>query len=406
MIRSWIAAILATVLGVGAAYAQAAPPSPVSVKIGVLSDMSGPLSDAYGPGSAYAAQLAVEDMRASMPGFNLQVISADHQNKPDVGTAIARQWFDTEHVDMVVDLVNTAVAIAVQDVARQRRRVSIPMTGASSLNGRYCSPYGITWSTDTYTLVKSVVQGLVQDGADTWFFLTADYSGTREMEDQAAAVVTAQGGRMLGHALFPAMGGTEMSSYVLQAQASGAKVIGISSGGQDTINAIKQAHEFGLAAAGRRMMAPAFFLTDVHALGLQTAQGTVFSVPFYWDLNDETRAWSRRFFTRFQKMPTHPQAGAYTATTHYLRAVKAAGSTDPDAVMAQMRAIPINDFNTQDGRVLANGSVLRQRYVMQVKSPAESQYPWDYLKIVRALSLEESAPMPVEQSGCPTAPKP
>ena len=399
MRRTWVA-LLAAVFSIGVARAQQAPvPSDRSVRIGVLSDMSGPLSDAYGPGSAYAAQLAIEDARAWMPGWTLQVVSGDHQNKADVGSAIARQWFDSERVDVVVDLVNTAVAIAVQDVARQRHRVSIPMTGASSLNGRYCSPWGVTWSTDTHTLVSSVVRGVVQDGGDTWFFITADYSGTREMEDQATAIVRALGGRMLGHALYP-IGTTEQSSTLLAAQASGAKIIGISGGGQDTVNVIKQANEFGMLAQGKRIVAPAFFLTDVHALGLDVAKGTLFSVPFYWDLNDETRAWSRRFFERMRKMPTHAQAGAYTAVTHYLKAVKAAGTTDPDKVMAQMRAIPVDDFNTQGGRVLANGSVSRQRYVMQVKTPAESKTPWDYLRILKALSLEESAPIPPEQSGC------
>ena len=393
MIRRVLAAALAALLAAGTAHAQQ------SVKIGVLSDMSGPLSDAYGPGSAYAAQLAIEDARAWMPGVALQVVSGDHQNKADVGSAIAQRWFDADGVDMVVDLVNTAVAIAVQEAARQRHKISIPMTGASSLNGRYCSPWGVTWSTDTHTLVSSVVQGVVQDGGDTWFFITADYSGTREMEEQAAVIVRRLGGKMLGHALYP-IGATEQSSTLLSAQASGAKIIGVSGGGQDTVNVIKQANEFGMLAQGKRIVAPAFFLTDVHALGLEVAKGTLFSVPFYWDLNDATRAWSRRFFDKMRKMPTHAQAGAYTAVTHYLRAVKAAGTTDPDKVMAQMRALPINDFNTQDGRVLANGSVVRQRYVMQVKTPAESRGAWDYLKILKALSLEEGAPIPPEQSGC------
>jgi branched-chain amino acid transport system substrate-binding protein len=395
MMKNFFAAVGLTLALISAAHAQPAQ----SVKIGVLTDMSGPLSDAYGPGSVYGAQLAVEDARAGMPGFDLQVVSGDHQNKADVGSAIARSWFDTEHVDVVVDLVNTAVAIAVQDVARQHHRISIPMTGASSLNGKYCSPWGITWSTDTHTLVSSVVRGVVQDGGDTWFFLTADYSGTREMEDQATDIIRQLGGKMLGHALYP-LGATEQSSNLLAAQASGARIIGISGGGLDTVNAIKQANEFGLLAQGKRIVAPAFFLTDVNALGLPVAHGTLFSVPFYWDLNDATRAWSKRFFEHFHKMPTHAQAGAYTSITHYLKAVKAAGTTDPDRVIAKMREIPIDDFNTQGGRVLSNGSVSRQRYVMQVKSPDESHYPWDYLKIVKALSLEESAPIPPEQSGC------
>jgi branched-chain amino acid transport system substrate-binding protein len=388
-----LAAALAAVLAISPAFAEQ------SVKIGVLTDMSGPLSDAYGPGSAYAAQLAIEDARAGMPGFNLQVLSGDHQNKADVGSAIAQRWFDAEGVDMVVDLVNTAVAIAVQDIARQRHKIDIPMTGASSLNGHYCSPYGVTWSTDTYTRVSSVVQGVVQDGGDSWFFITADYSGTREMEDQATSIIQKFGGKMLGHVLYP-IGATEQSSSLLSAQASGAKIIGISGGGQDTVNIIKQASEFGLLAQGKRVVAPAFFITDVHALGLDVAKGTLFSVPFYWDLNDATRAWSRRFFDHMHKMPTHAQAGAYTAVTHYLRAVKAAGNTDADKVIAQMRTIPIEDFNTRDGRVLANGSVRRQRYVMQVKAPADSHGPWDYLKIVKTLTLDEGAPIPPDQSGC------
>jgi len=393
MTRWLLACLLATLLALGPARAQQ------TVKIGVLSDMSGPLSDAYGPGSLYGAQLAAEDAQASMPGFKIEVVGGDHQNKADVGSSVARRWFDAEGVDVVVDLVNTAVAIAVQDVARQRHKVSIPMTGASSLNGKFCSPWGVTWSTDTYTLVSSVVRGMVQDGGDSWFWITADYSGTREMEEQAVAIIRQLGGKMLGHAYYP-IGTTEQSSTVLAAQASGAKVIGVSGGGQDTVNVIKQANEFGLLAQGKRIVAPAFFLSDVHALGLEVAKGTVFSVPFYWDLNDATRAWSRRFFDHMHKMPTHPQAGAYTAVTHYLKAVKAAGTTDPDKVIAQIKAIPIDDMNTRDGRVLANGSVLRQRYVMQVKTPADSHAPWDYLRILKALSLEEGAPIPADQSGC------
>lgn len=369
------------------------------VKVGVLTDMSGPLSDAYGPGSAHAAELAIEDSRKLMPGFDIQLAVANHQNKVDVASTIARQWYDTENVDAIFDLVNTAVAIAVQGVARERKKINFNTTGASSLTGEYCSPYAVHWSTDTHVQTNGVAGGVVKTGGDTWFFITADYSGTREMASQAGNLVKANGGKVVGEALFP-IGSTDFASAVVSAQASNAKVIALSSGGQDTVNAIKQLAEFGLVQQGKRIVAPAFFMTDVHALGLNVARGVTFVDSVYWDLNDETRAFARRFQEKMKRPPTPQQIGAYTSVMHYLQAVKDAGTTDSDAVIAKIKSTPINIFNTKDGKVRPNGSVVRQRYVFEVKAPGESKAPWDYLKVAKELTLEEGAPLPVEKSGC------
>lgn len=393
--KPWIAAMLAAG-ALGAAQAQA--PAKV-VKIGVLSDMSGPLADAYGPGSLLAAEFALEDARKTMPGYTLQVLSGNHQNKVDVASTIARQWYDVEKVDAIFDLVNTAVAIAVQGVARERKKIDWVTTGASSLTGEHCSPWAVHWSTDTHIQVNGAASGVVSTGGKNWFWITADYSGTRDMANQASSLVTAAGGKVVGQVLFP-LGSTDFASAVVAAQASGANVIGLSSGGQDTINAIKQIAEFGLVQQGKRIVAPAIFLTDIHALGLKIAQGVTFVDSTYWDLNDETRAFARRFSEKMKRPPTPQQMNVYMGVSHYLKAVKAAGTTDSDAVMKQVRAIPIDQWNTKGGQVRANGSVVRQRYVFQVKAPNESKVPWDYLKVAKALSLEEGAPLPVEKSGC------
>lgn len=390
-----IAPVVAIATMLNAAHAQ----EPLSVKIGVLSDMSGPLADAYGPGSLHAAELAVEDARAFMGDAKIEVISGNHQNKVDVASTIARQWFDVDGVDAVFDLVNTAVAIAVQGIARERKKINVPISGASSLTGEHCSPYAIHWSTDTHIQVNGVTQSVVDAGGDTWYFITADYSGTREMADQAAALVKQLGGKKLGEYLFP-MGSTDYASAVISAQAANPKVIALSSGGQDTINAIKQLAEFGLIAQGKRIVAPAFFMTDVHALGLKAAQGVLFVDSAYWDLNDETREFAARFAKKMNRPPTPQQMNVYTAVMHYLKAVKAAGTTDAEKVMEQVRAMPIESFGTTDGEVRANGSVVRTRYVFEVKKPEESSKPWDYLKVAKKLSLEEGAPLPVEESGC------
>jgi branched-chain amino acid transport system substrate-binding protein len=395
-LRAILAGAALAALVAGPAGAQ----TPLSqVKIGVLSDMSGPLADAYGPGSLHAAELAAADSQPLMPGVKIEVVGANHQNKVDVGSSIARQWYEAEKVDAIFDIVNTAVAIAVQGVAKERKKINVQMTGASSLTGQYCSPWAVHWSTDTHIQTNGVAAGVVAAGGDTWFHITADYSGTREMSNQLKSLVEKNGGKLLGEALFP-MGSTDFASAVVQAQASGAKVIALSSGGLDTVNAIKQLAEFGLVKQGKKIVAPAMFVTDVKALGLNVAQGVTFVDSAYWDLSDDLRAFSKRFEEKIKKPPTPQQINVYTAVMHYLAAVKAAGTTDSDAVMAKIRSMPINYFNTKDGRVRENGSVVKQRYVFEVKSPAESKGPWDLLKVARELTLEQGAPLPVDQSGC------
>lgn len=393
--KLWLAAA-ALAVAVGTAPAQA---QLTNVKIGVLSDMSGPLADAYGPGSLHAAELAVQDASKDMPGVKIEIVSANHQNKVDVGSTIARQWYDVDKVDAIFDVVNTAVAIAVQGVAKERKKVLFYMTGASSLTGQHCSPYSVHWSTDTHIQTNGAAMGVVAAGGDTWFHITADYSGTREMANQMKALVQAAGGKVLGEALFP-MGSTDFASAVVQAQASGAKVIVLSSGGLDTVNAIKQLAEFGLVKAGKKIVAPAIFVTDIHALGLEVAQGVTFVDSAYFDLSDELRAFAKRFAEKMKRPPTPQQINIYTAVRHYLKAVKDAGTTNSDAVMAKVRANPIDYFNTKGGVVRANGSVVKQRYVFEVKAPAESKFPWDYLKVARELTLEQGSPLPVEASGC------
>lgn len=370
-----------------------------TIKIGVLTDMSGPLADAYGPGSVRAAELAIEEARSQFPGVNIELVSANHQNKVDVATTVARKWYDVEKVDAIFDLVNTSVAIAVQGVAKERKKINVPITGASSLTGQHCSPWAIHWSTDTHIQTSGVTHGVLSSGGDSWFFITADYSGTREMADQAKAIVKKGNGKIAGEFLFP-IGSTDFASAVVAAQGSNAKVINLSSGGQDTVNAIKQLAEFGLVAQGKRIVAPSIFQTDIHALGLKAAQGVTFVDSTYWDMNDDTRAWSKRFAETMKRPPTPQQMNVYGAVQHYLKAVKKAGTTDSDAVMKEVRATPINFLNTKNGVVRENGSVVRQRYVFQTKAPAESKYAWDYLKVAKELSLEEGAPLPVAQSGC------
>ena len=325
----------AAMLALACAPAMAQTPL-TQVKIGVLSDMSGPLADAYGPGSLHAAELAAADSQKLMPGVKIEVVGANHQNKVDVGSSIARQWYDQEKVDAIFDIVNTAVAIAVQGVAKERKKINWQMTGASSLTGQYCSPWAVHWSTDTHIQTNGVAAGVVAAGGDTWFHITADYSGTREMANQLKALIEKNGGKFLGEALFP-MGSTDFASAVVQAQASGAKVIALSSGGLDTVNAIKQLAEFGLVKQGKKIVAPAMFVTDVKALGLEVAQGVTFVDSAYWDLSDDLRAFSKRFEEKIKKPPTPQQINVYTSVMHYLAAVKAAGTTDSDATTSTPR---------------------------------------------------------------------
>ncbi len=387
------AAIL--VISGGAVAAEDGP-----VKIGVLTDMSSLYADVTGPGSLAAVQMAVEDFGGTVLGKPIEVISADHQNKPDIGSTLARKWYDEEGVDVIADVPTSSVALAVEDVTREKHKIALMSAPASSdITGKNCSPYTAQWTFDTYSLAHVTDGAVVKSGGDTWYFVTADYAFGHALQRDTASVVEAAGGRVLGSVDVP-LNTQDFSSYLLQAQASKAKIIGLANAGGDTINSIKQGAEFGVVEGGQRFAALLMFITDVHSIGLKTAQGLQLTTAFYWDQNEASRAWSKRFLARVGHMPTMVQAGDYSAVQHYLKAVKALGSKDPDKVMAKMRETPIDDFMTKNGRLRLDGRVLRDMYLYEVKKPSESTGPWDYFKLVQAVPAVE-AYRPLEQGGCP-----
>jgi branched-chain amino acid transport system substrate-binding protein len=352
------------------------------VKIGVLTDMSGPYADNVGAGAVLAARMAVEDYGGKVAGVPVEVISADHQNKADVGSAIARRWYDTEGVDTITEVVSSAVALAVQQISRDKNKVMIATgPGTPELTGKSCSPNGVHWAYDNYALANVATSPLVQKGLKTWYFLTADYSFGHALEAEATKVVLANGGQVLGAARHP-LNSSDFSSYLLQAQASKAQVVGLANAGADMTNALKQANEFGLTR-GQNIAALLVNLPDIHALGLKSARGLIFADSFYWDFNDKTRAFSKRFMERFNgKAPGSLQAAVYGAVMHYLKAVEATKSDEGTVVAAQMRKMPIEDFYTTNGKIREDGRVLRDMYLLQVKDPEDSKYPWDYLKVI------------------------
>jgi branched-chain amino acid transport system substrate-binding protein len=390
------AAALAAVLMLGAASAHAAG---APIKIGVLTDMSSLYSAISGPGSVIAAQMAADDAGPVL-GQKVQIISADHQNKPDVGSAIARKWYDEEGVDVITDLPTSSVALAVEDVSREKHKLAL-ITGAadSDITGPKCSPYAAHWIYDTYSLAHVTGSAVVKSGGKTWFFITADYAFGHSLERDTAAVVTAEGGKVLGNVNAP-LDTQDFSSFLLQAQASKAQVIGLANAGGDTVNSIKQGAEFGITQGGQKFAALLVFITDVHSLGLKVAQGLQLTSPFYWNMNDATRAWSKRFEAKAGHPPTFDQAGVYSAVAHYLKAVKAIGTKDPLKVMAEMRKLPINDFMTHDGKLRIDGRVIRDMYLFQVKTPAESKGPWDYYKLVETVPGDKAF-RPLNAGGCP-----
>ncbi|HEV2677221.1 MAG TPA: ABC transporter substrate-binding protein [Aliidongia sp.] len=390
------ALLAATALASGFAM----PASAETIKLGVLNDQSGVYTDLSGPGGVDAVRMAVEDAGGAINGNKIEIVSADHQNKPDIGTSIARQWYDQDHVDAIFDVPNSGVALAVQEVAREKHKIVIfSGPAASDLTGAKCSPVGVHWTYDTYGLAKGTGAAVTKSGGDSWFFLTADYAFGQALERDTAAVVTANGGKVLGEVRTP-LASPDFSSFLLQAQASKAKIIGLANAGGDTITSIKQASEFGISSGGQKLAGLLVFLSDVNSLGLKTAQGLELTASFYWDLNDQTRAFSKRYFERNKKEPTMVQAGLYGAAKHYLEAVKSAGSTDADKVMAAMRANPVNDFMTKDGKVREDGKVVRDMYLFEVKKPEESKAPWDYYKLIRQIPAAEVT-RPVEESACP-----
>ena len=396
----------ALTLGAGASLAQqkgAAGGMKLSdgtVKIGILTDLSGLYSDISGAGSITAAKMAIEDFQAKEGGktFPIELVYADHQNKGDVASNKAREWFERNQVDMIGDLVTTSTALAVMPVAKQMNRLTIVSGAASTLiTGKNCTDTNIHYVYDTYALANGTGKAVVKQGGDSWFFLTADYAFGHSLENDTAAVVKAAGGKVLGSVRHP-FPGTDFSSFLLKAQSSGAKVIGLANAGTDTTNSIKQAAEFGIT--GKQSLAGLLmFISDIHTLGLRTAQGMYLTEGFYWDLNAETRAWSKRYFDKHKRMPTMVHAGIYSSTLHYLNAVKAAGTDNTQAVMKQMKATPVNDFFAKNARIRDDGRLVHDFYLLQVKKPEESKYPWDYYHVRQVIPAEDAV-MPVARSEC------
>ena len=375
-----------------------------TVKIGVLNDQSGLYADLGGPGSAIAAHMAVEDAGGRALDKPVEIVVADHQNKADIGAAIARRWFDTEGVDLVIGFDNSAVALAVEQLAAERNRIAIAgAVGSTAFTGKACTATEASWIYDSYALTTSLARAVVAEGRDTWFFLTVNYAFGHSLEADATSAVRAAGGSVLG-SVRHSLGTADFSSYLLQAQASGAKVVALANGGGDMVNAIKQAGEFGLARDGQTVVALLVFITDVHSMGLSTAQGLKFVTAFYWDRDAESRAWAKRFLARHGRMPTMAQASVYSAIRHYLKAVAAAGTDEAKAVMAKMRELPVDDFYAKNGRLREDGRLVHDMYFAEVKNPSESKEPWDDYKILGVIP-GESAFRSLEEGGCPLARK-
>jgi branched-chain amino acid transport system substrate-binding protein len=379
----------------GAASAQDSGP----VKIGVLADMSGVYADIGGQGSVEAVKMAIDDFGGSVLGKPIEVVSADGQNKPDISSNIARNWYDSG-VDMITDLPSSGMALAVMQLAKDKKKIAlVTSAGSSDITGKSCSPYAAHWTWDTYAMSAGTGATIVKRGGKDWFFITADYVFGQTLERDTAAIVKANGGRVLGSVKHP-LNTPDFSSYLLQAQSSGAKIVGLANGGTDTTNSVKQAIEFGLPKSGVQLVAMIAFISDVHSLGLKDAQGLMLTEAFYWDMDDATRAWSKRFYDKMKRMPSMTQAGAYSGTMHYLKAVKAVGSKDADKVMAQMRATPIEDFMTHGGTLRPDGRVLRDMYLFQVKKPEESKGEWDLYNLVETIPAAQAF-RPMSEGGCP-----
>jgi branched-chain amino acid transport system substrate-binding protein len=397
-------AITATVLALlaGPAHAQI---SDGIVKIGVLNDQSSLYADLAGQGSVVAARMAVEDFGAAAKGLKVEIIFADHQNKADVGSQIARQWYDAEKVDLILDVPNSGVALAVNQITRDKGKAFIVSSAASSdLTGKACSPNTVHWTYDTWALANGTGNAIVKTGGDTWFFITADYAFGHALERDTEAVVVKTGGKVLGKVRHP-LNNQDFSSFLLQAQASKAKIIGLANAGGDTTNAIKQGAEFGIVKGGQNFAGLLVFLTDVHALGLDKAQGLIFTETFYWDLNERTRAFAKRFAERNRGIhPTMIHAGAYAGTMHYLKAVEALKGDDGAKVIAKMKEMPTDDPLFGKGTIRADGRKIHPAYLVEVKKPAESKYPWDYYK-VRTTIPAEQAFRPIDQGDCPLVKK-
>jgi branched-chain amino acid transport system substrate-binding protein len=377
----------------------AGPVSAQGVKIGILNDQSGVYADYGGKYSVEAARMAIEDFGGEVLGHKIEMVTADHQNKPDLAVSIARRWYDTENVDMITELTTSSVALAVQELSKEKKKIDIVVGAASSrLTGDACTPYGFHWAFDTHALAVGTGGALVKAGGDSWFFLTADYAFGYSLEKDTTDIVTANGGKVLGSVRVP-LNSSDFSSFLLQAQSSKAKIIGLANAGLDTTNSIKQAAEFGIVSGGQKLAGLLVTLAEVNGLGLQAAQGIVLTEAYYWDRDDKSRAFGERFFKRTGRMPSMIHAGTYSATLQYLKAVKAAGTKDSDAVVKKLKEMPVDDAFAQ-GKVLENGRMVHDLYLFEVKKPSESKKPWDYYKQLAVVPGDKAFPS-AKDSGCP-----
>jgi len=395
-----LTAAFALALGVGPAAAQI---SDDVVKIGILNDMDGAYSDLSGRGSLIAAQMAVQDFGGTVLGKPIEIVSAGHQLKPDIGLTIIRRWFDTEKVDMVADIVHSSIALAAQELARQKDKVLIATAvGSTDFTGKACTPVSASWLYDTESLTTGLVKSNIENKLDTWYVIAVDYAFGKSMEEDARAAIQASGGKLLGSVRHP-LGTADFSSYLLQAQASGAKVILLANGGADLVQAIKQANEFGIVKGGQTIVTPLMFITDVKSLGLDTAKGLSFTTPFYWNRDEATRTWSKRFAERHGgNMPTMVHAAIYSSVSHYLKSVKESGSDAGKTVVEKMRQLPVNDFYVTNGQLRVDGRLIHPMYLVKVKSPEQSKEPWDYYDIIRAIPGEQAF-RALKDSACPLA---
>lgn len=384
-----------------AATAQDMKISDDVVRLGILTDLNGPFADITGPGSAAAIQMAIDDFGGQVLGKKIELVVADHQNKADIASSKAREWFDTGKVDAIMDVAVSAPALAVLEIAKQKQKVIIfNGPGLDRLTNDLCMPSTVHYVYDTYALANVTASAITQRGGKDWFFVTADYAFGHSLQEQASAVVTAQGGKVLGAAKHP-IGATDFASFLLSAQNSKAQVVGLANAGGDTVNTIKAAREFGLTTGKNKQTLAGLlmYINDIHAIGLRTAGGLMLTEGFYWDMNDETRAWSKRYFEKMKKMPNMSQAGAYSSTMHYLKAVQATKTDETAQVIAKMKATPINDFFAKNGRIREDGRMVHDMYLFEVKSQDESKYPWDYYKLVTTVPGDKAF-LPLSQSKC------
>jgi branched-chain amino acid transport system substrate-binding protein len=391
--------VLALLLSLGCSTDVRAQISDSVVKIGILNDMDGPYADLSGKGSVVAAQMAIDEMKPSLD-FKVELVSAGHQLKPDIGVGIIKRWFDAENVDMVADIVHSGIALAAQQLADSKDRIVIgTAVGTTDFTGKACTKTSASWLYDTYALSNVLVKSMVEKKLDTWFILAVDYAFGQSMTNDITKSVEQAGGRVLGVVRHP-LNTADFSSYLLQAQSSGAKVVVLANGGTDLVNSIKQAKEFGLTQRGQTLATPLMFITDVNSLGLQAAQGLRFTTPFYWDLNEETRAWSKRFWDLHGKPPTMVHAAVYSVVKHYLESVKAAGTDEAQAVMKKMRSLPVNDMYVKDGVLRDDGRLIHPMYLVEVKAPAESRAPWDYYRVISTIPGSQAF-LSAKEGGCP-----